>query len=148
MAMPKLPEMVEIETADGILATNGGRELLEAKTLLTEHFVVKVRKINSFDYGSISHRKRVVIVCIRRGSAYENDFEMPAPTWGGKRTACANDVAVSDETALAIMDTKYVYSGDLVTRYDLQEGHVTEDPTRWIPTSQPKAELLAFCCRV
>ena len=111
----------------------------EAKTLLSEHFVVKVRKITAFDYGSISHRKRVVIVCIRRGSAYENDFEMHAPTWGGERKACANNVAVSDETALAIMDTKYVYSGDLVTRYDLQEGHVTEDPARWIPTSQPTA---------
>ena len=66
------------------LATNGGRELREAKTLLTEHFVVKVRKINAFDYGSISHIKRVVIVCIRRGSVYENEFEMPAPIWGGE----------------------------------------------------------------
>ena len=86
LAMPKLPEMVEIETADGILATNGGRELREAKTLLAEHFVVKIRKINAFDYGSISHRKRVVIVCIRRGSAYENDFEMHACTNMGRQT--------------------------------------------------------------
>ena len=45
--MAELPTMIEIETADGILNTNGGAELREAKLLLEEHYVVKVRKIKA-----------------------------------------------------------------------------------------------------
>ena len=64
LAMPKRPEVLEIETADGILTTNGGRELREATELLETEYVVKVRKIKAADYGSVSHRMRVVVVCV------------------------------------------------------------------------------------
>ena len=87
LAMPKLPEVVEIETADGIMTTNGGRELCEATELLETEYVVKVRKIKVADYGSISHRMRVVLVCVLKTSTAANKFEMPTPTWGIHRTA-------------------------------------------------------------
>ena len=38
LQMPVLPRKVEIETADGITATNGGKELREAKLLLARHY--------------------------------------------------------------------------------------------------------------
>ena len=129
LAMPKLPTMIEVETADGILTTNQGHELAEAKRLLSISYVVKVRKVRVADYGSISHRHRVVLVYILGDFPGGNDFEMPAPTWGkGERAACARDVAVSDEQAVATMDPKYVYSGTLTTRYDVQDSHPTREP--------------------
>ena len=60
LAMPRLPEVLEIDTADGIMTTHNGGELREATVLLETKYVVKVRKIKASDYGSISHRKRVV----------------------------------------------------------------------------------------
>ena len=104
LCMTELPTMIEIETADGILNTNGGAELREARQLLAEYYVVKVRKIKAADYGSISHRQRLVMVCVLKTFKGANDFEMPVPTWGqGHKQACANDVAVSDAVAKATM---------------------------------------------
>ena len=121
--------MMEVETADGILTTNQGYELAEAKRLLSVSYVVKFRKVRVADYGSISHRHRVVLICILRDFPGANDFEMPAPTWGvGHRVACAKDVAISDEQAVATMDSKYFCSGNLATRYDVQDGHPTLEP--------------------
>ena len=88
LAMPRLPTMIEVETADGILTTNQGYELAEAKRLLmiSVSYVVKVRNARVADYGSISHRHRIVLVCILRDVPGANDFEVPAPTWGVQRT--------------------------------------------------------------
>ena len=129
LQMTKRPTIVEIETADGIIGTNGGQELAEAKKLLEEFYVVKVRKITVADHGSISHRKRMVMVCIDREFAGADDFEMPEPTWGtGTRVACARDMAVSDELALATLDKRHVYPGRLATRCDVQGGRPMEQP--------------------
>ena len=71
LSMPKLPRIIEIETADGIMTTNGGKELAMAVAMLSEFYVVKVRKVSVALHGSISHRKRMVMICIdkdfRRG---------------------------------------------------------------------------------
>ena len=85
LQMPKRPTMIEIETADGIMDTNDGRELAEAQKLLAEFYVVKVRKVTVADHGSISHRKRMVMVCIDKDFAGAHEFEMPEPTWGTLR---------------------------------------------------------------
>ena len=120
LAMPRLPEVVEIETADGIMSTHNGRELREATELLETRYMVKVRKIKAAEYGSISHRMRVVLVCVLKTSAAAEKFEMPKPTWGTLRTACARDVAVEDEVALQTLDDKHKYKGYLPARYDLE----------------------------
>ena len=39
LAMPKLPEVVEFETADGVLVTHGGRELRETEALMRSNYV-------------------------------------------------------------------------------------------------------------
>ena len=72
--------MVEIETADGIMETHDGRELAEARRLLEEFYVVKVRKVTVADHGSIIHRKCMVMICIDKEFAGAHDFEMPEPT--------------------------------------------------------------------
>ena len=131
LQMPKRPTLVEIETADGIMETNDGRELSEAQRLLEEFYVVKVRKVTVADHGSISHMRRMVMVCIDKDFAGAHDFEMPEPTWGiGKRVACARDIAVRDELALATLDNeRHAYPGRLATRYDLKGNQPTEQPT-------------------
>ena len=78
-------------------------------------------------------------ICILKDSPGEDCFEMPAAIWGGDRKACARDAKVIDELAMETLDKKYVYSGDLASRYDLQQGHVTADHTKWVVTSQPNA---------
>ena len=83
--------------------------------------MVKVRKIKAADYGSISHRMRVVLVCVLKTSAAANKFEMPMPTWGIHRTACARDIAVDDEVALQTMESKHIYKGYLPERYDIKD---------------------------
>ena len=97
LTMPKLPRIIEVETADGIMTTNNGKELAMAVAMLSEFYVVKVRKVSVALHGSISHRKRMVMICIDKTFAGANDFEMPAPTWGTHgKLACARDVAVDD----------------------------------------------------
>ena len=129
LAIPKLQTMIEAEKADGVLTTNQGQELAEANRLLSVSYVVKVRKVRVADYGSISHRHRVVLVCILRDFPGANDFEMPAPTWGvNGKVACARDVSASDELFIATMDSKYFYSGKLTTRYDVQDSLPTPEP--------------------
>ena len=128
LAMPKLPEVVEIETADGIMTTNNGRELREATALLETKYVVKVRKIKAAGYGSIRHRMRVVLVCVLKTSTAANMFEMPTPTWGTHRTACARDVAVEDDVALLTMEDKHIYKGYLPESYDVKNGNHTPEP--------------------
>ena len=90
--------------------------------------MVKVRKIKAADYGSISHRKCVVLVCVLKTSAAANMFEMPQPTWGIHRTACARDVVVEDDIALQTMEAKHVYKGCLPERYDQNNGAPTSEP--------------------
>ena len=46
LSMPKLPKMIELETADGILTTNNGKELALAIAMLSELYVVKLRKVS------------------------------------------------------------------------------------------------------
>ena len=128
-SMPKLPRIIEIETADGIMTTNGGKELAMAVTMLSEFYVVKVRKVSVALHGSISHRKRMVMICIDKNFAGANDFETPAPTWGTHgKLACARDVAVDDALALATLDAKHKYPGYLATRYDQCNGTASTQP--------------------
>ena len=82
-------------------------------------------------------------VCFRNTSAAANMFEMPKPTWGIHRTACARDVAVEDDIALQNMEANHVYKGYLPERYDQKNGDPTSEPTpkhgqlmklgRWAP---------------
>ena len=70
-------------------------------------------------------------------------FEMPKPTWGIHRTACARDAAVEDDIALQTMEAKHVYKGYLPERHDQKNGESTSEPTpkhgqlmklrRWAP---------------
>ena len=90
IAMPKRSKIIEIETADGILVTHEGRELATAEALLSEFYVVKIRKVNVAQHCSTSHRKRMMRICMNKDSAGADEFEMPAPTWGTNgRVACA-----------------------------------------------------------
>ena len=129
LSMLTRPRIMEIETAGGIMTTNNGKELAMAATMLSEFYVVKIRKVSVAQYGSISHRKRMVMVCIDNNFAGTNDFEMPAPTWGTHgRMACARDVAVDDVLAMATLDAKHKYPGYLATRYDQCNGSASTQP--------------------
>ena len=129
LSMPKRPKMIELETADGILTTNNGKELALAEAMLSEFYVVKVRKVSVALHGSVSHRKRMVMACIDKDFVGADDFEMPAPTWGTNgKVACARDVAVDDVLALATLDDKHRYPGRLATRYDRCHSSASRQP--------------------
>ena len=124
--MPKRPRMIELETADGILTTNNGKELALAEAMLSEFYVAKVRKVSVALHGSVSHRKRMVMVCIDKDFAGAGGFETPAPTWGTNgKVACARDVAVDGVLALAALDDKHKCPGRLATRYGRRQGSAT-----------------------
>ena len=116
LAMPRLPEIVEFETADGALVTQGGRKLRETEALVSSRYVVHRRLIKVADYGSVSHRKRVVLVCILRRDAQVLSWDMSAPTWGSHMPHCAADIAVPD---VDVPEAKKCLTTELPIRYDM-----------------------------
>jgi site-specific DNA-cytosine methylase len=116
LAMPTLPKIVEFETADGVLVTHNGRELKAAEAAMGGKFVVHRRMIKVADYGSPSHRKRIVLVCTRIEPTAYVPWDMPPPTWGPHRPLCAADVAVPDAQ---VPESKKCFTEELKIRYDL-----------------------------
>ena len=81
-----------------------------------EKFVVHRRMIKVTDYGSPSHRKRIVLVCTRIEPTAYVPWDMPPPTWGPHRPLCAADVAVPDAQ---VPESKKCFTEELKIRYDL-----------------------------
>ena len=80
-------------------------------------FTVHRRRIKVADYGSPSHRKRIVLVCTRREASLDVvPWEMPPPSWGAHRPLCAADVALLGSE---VPEEKKCFTEPLQVRYNL-----------------------------
>ena len=98
MILQLMPLVVRLEISDFAWQVNGGEEVKCVLKQLREHYVIKHKILEVWDYGDVSTRTRLIIVGFAKqiGSVTEM-FEFPAAEYDDDHWHCARDVAVSDE---------------------------------------------------
>ena len=77
LAMAIGPQVIFSEMADYAMRVNGGETVKRILAALRVRYHVVMRIVKVWDYGDGSHRKRLIIVALRKDTAKASDYEMP-----------------------------------------------------------------------